>query len=655
VQRFRRPGCILFIAGVVLHSRRSVRAIVLEKGILMTAKQVTCPTVVVFLLPLLLGTIHCSKPKEAAVVADAPMSTTSFKYVPPVETKGPIAAMMMASSIDDHGQAVKPQFTFPPDEKQITVIVRVGEVTGSLLNLTWYRISKDRDERLFEHTVDVNSYDRAYSTGKNPGAFGNFKLATGTYKIIATLEGQKREVGFDVSVPEGQSQLAKQSEAAQAMPPLPGESGRVPRAAAKSDEAGDCSIHLEGQNPDNDAFVVDVNAVKLCMGRLTPVDVAAFIEGKPIQVRLVGDPKMGNYEIQPCPGGSDGPGTKVTVTALDRESLFGSQKTIVIELGADTKKPYVKLITTRDGKVLTSGTPVKTDDRIEIFATAREELSGGPWQSGVKILQVLDESATNPLGKLGEYTNPSKRSLSCDAKTEVTVGPIVYKVPEKHDKFIVICAETADYAENPAGDCHKFPTGVPYKGKYKYRSSRKYFSNDGASLVSTCTDEYAGTLTFSVAPDGSLVGTASGSPTREVCPGTGGMTLRQATDYTVTGRKTASAFELYFKFDDIHPPVSVDMGGGMILSDYMMGCAGMTQPPKIVLPMQGPDAAAGTFDLDEMPWSAEPPNCHGSRFDVFAVHAQFSVKRWEDGPAVSERRAIAGSMMTAAALQEALH
>ena len=210
----------------------------------MTAKQNAHQTVVVFVLLLLLGTMHCSKPHKGEVVAETGSSHTSSPYVPPVETKGPIIAMMMASSIDDHGKAVNPRFTFPPDEKQITVIVRVGKVTGSLLNLTWYKISDDGDGKLFEHTIDVKTYDQAYSIAKNPVAFGNFKLATGNYKIIATLEGQKREVDFDVSVPDGQPQLAKHSEAAQAMPPVSGESGRVPRPAPRPKEAdADCFIH----------------------------------------------------------------------------------------------------------------------------------------------------------------------------------------------------------------------------------------------------------------------------------------------------------------------------------------------------------------------------------------------------------------------------
>src|SRR5713226_642023 len=47
---------------------------------------------------------------------------------PPVEAKGPIIEIVMASSIDDKGQIVNPRFTFPPNEPQISDIITAKAV-----------------------------------------------------------------------------------------------------------------------------------------------------------------------------------------------------------------------------------------------------------------------------------------------------------------------------------------------------------------------------------------------------------------------------------------------------------------------------------------------------------------------------------------------
>ena len=80
---------------------------------------------------------------------------------------------------------LEPSFTFSPDEPQIAVIIQTGEITGSTLDIVWTRVAAEGEqERLFSHTVEVSSHERAYSIGKNPGS-----LTTGTYRVVATLEG----------------------------------------------------------------------------------------------------------------------------------------------------------------------------------------------------------------------------------------------------------------------------------------------------------------------------------------------------------------------------------------------------------------------------------------------------------------------------------
>src|SRR5437870_10942265 len=76
--------------------------------------------------------------------ASSPFQTPQPK--PPVEAKGPIIAIVIASSIDAKGQLVNPRFTFPPNEPQITAIVYVGKINASQLKITWYKTSENGDD-----------------------------------------------------------------------------------------------------------------------------------------------------------------------------------------------------------------------------------------------------------------------------------------------------------------------------------------------------------------------------------------------------------------------------------------------------------------------------------------------------------------------------
>ena len=116
----------------------------------------------------------------------------------------PIIAIVIASALDEKGTLVNPRFTFPPNEPQITAIVYVGKTNGGQLKVAWYKVSEDEDgkpfdEKLFEHQIRVKSNERAFSVAKNPGG----ALGIGTYKVVATLEGQTKERKLDVATQAG--------------------------------------------------------------------------------------------------------------------------------------------------------------------------------------------------------------------------------------------------------------------------------------------------------------------------------------------------------------------------------------------------------------------------------------------------------------------
>src|SRR5436853_6731270 len=73
--------------------------------------------------------------------ASSPFQTPQPK--PPVEAKGPIIALVIACSSNAKRQIVKPRFTFPRNDPQITAIVDVGKINAYQHQLTVDKTSED--------------------------------------------------------------------------------------------------------------------------------------------------------------------------------------------------------------------------------------------------------------------------------------------------------------------------------------------------------------------------------------------------------------------------------------------------------------------------------------------------------------------------------
>lgn len=99
-----------------------------------------------------------------------------------------IVGIIPAADIDEDGQPVDPALAFPADAPKITVVAQAGEVMDSPMDLTWYQVTEKGEQELFTHTVEVGSFDAAYSVGDSPGL-----LTPGTYRVEAVLEGQSQE------------------------------------------------------------------------------------------------------------------------------------------------------------------------------------------------------------------------------------------------------------------------------------------------------------------------------------------------------------------------------------------------------------------------------------------------------------------------------
>ena len=62
------------------------------------------------------------------------------------EANRSIIGIIAAADIGEDGQPADPGFVFAPDAPQITVVAHVGDVTGSEMELTWFRGSGDGEE-----------------------------------------------------------------------------------------------------------------------------------------------------------------------------------------------------------------------------------------------------------------------------------------------------------------------------------------------------------------------------------------------------------------------------------------------------------------------------------------------------------------------------
>jgi len=463
------------------------------------SRRTLCALVVV----LLLGAVACRK--QVGVE-----SSKKVAPAPPVEAKGPIIAMVMASSVDAKGRVINPRFNFPQKEPQITAIVRVGKIAGSPLNVAWYKTSDDGDEKLFQHQIQVKSNDRAFSVGKNPGR----ALAAGTYKVVATLEGQTQEMNWDVTrqKPVASNDRASSSgetrdqtrgpcpyqrialidsaqtspnpaatppgsSDADGQPPVAGSSGTLPPIGTASD------ICIGGGDEDMcGPEILDSTAPFVDLYVHNGSDQAVNVRGALTQGSAVGQDQLSpvgtvtpaehskEFRWDPCyyfPG-SDLPGAKF--------QFFVSTTGTVVTLGNDTSDPTVKVISTP-----ARGTKVRTGDKINLKVTANEQRSGGSWQTGVKVIQITAE----PGGLVKEpWVNSSNLPKACDDKTWEQKDEATYTVPKDPPPIIKICALAEDYVGNQAQPiCVKFRTVEVWHGTWEHFIDTTSYSGDQRTRI----------------------------------------------------------------------------------------------------------------------------------------------------------------------------
>lgn len=517
-----------------------------------------------FVCAVILFAASCGRPHSSETSGDTTnkgpsppveikKETTKKGPSPPVEIKDPIISMVLASSIDDKGTLVNPRFSFPQTDKQITAVVQLGKIKGSQLTVTWYKTSDDGDAKLFEHQVPVNSHERAFSVAKNQGMF----MSAGTYKVVATLDGQTKDVEFDIIPPKPEPKKTTDNRAARHFagltelehdradsaetssdgllqpishepildqsdvrkvasnqsspsgssspsasmfdPLFPGASGTVTsphdRFRLEGGENQECWFIVAGDKVDAEADDVEIISGGFCTMCCDTVAVYATVDGPPrevgrydLQGTTAGQaiPDSNHFRVDPCwlPGGSDLPDTTVTLKAkITTEAEFQAWWTT--KLGDDTLAPRVHVVSTpaRHSKV-------KEGDKISLKVDATELRNGGPWQTGVKMVQVT----ALPGGQVGEpwVNSASPLSQKCEQKTWEHKYEATYIVPSNPPPIIKICALAEDYVGNPASNCGDFVTGDWYGTLREHDQGNLY--NDTVEVNFSFNEERNGTI-----------------------------------------------------------------------------------------------------------------------------------------------------------------
>jgi len=189
------------------------------------------------------------------------------------------------------------------------------------------------------------------------------------------------------------------------------------------------------------------------LGRLT-----ASQGGAPVAVGRIPDPAAPEhgFSLFPCslPGGSDLPDAKLTMAFVSPN--VAANKTETMTLARDQDKPTLKT-TSQPPK----GTKVRPGDRITVRIEASEEYrdTRWGWQSGIKKIQLRDESLNRDVVPHYEDTGPMR---PCAEKPWKQWLEVTYTVPPNPPPVIRLRATAWDFAGNKDEDVGVFPTGDWY-------------------------------------------------------------------------------------------------------------------------------------------------------------------------------------------------
>lgn len=526
------------------------------------------------------------------------------------EIKDPIVTMLVAASLDEKGRPVDPKLTFDVTQPQMTVIVQVGKVSAGTLTIAWYKSSEGSDAKLFEHQIQVQDNDRAYSIGKNAGGI----LAAGRYKVVATLAGpsipvmlasqkegagtstaaatlagQTEELEFDVTPQKGTAKPAGAS-VPQGQPPVDGGSGKAPPLApSNTPSSSGCEVDLYNLDGTGDISLhtPTVNVGRTISNCLGPDSIYVVMTLDGHEYNFLGP---GPLHINPCTlsGGKDLPGTKVRFDSNNPTFHYTGPDTkvagpLVVTLGEDDLPPSVLLDTMPD-----KGTKVKEGQKIDITVTAYEQRVNGPWQTGVKVIHVRETQAGGG-EEFFTWNNPDGLPKPCKQKTWEHKEHTSYPVPKNPPPEIEICASADDWNKSGPETCYRYPTADHWSGTVRSVSG---FTNTAGLACSNA--QWLSNFDVYVAVDGTVSGTGEAhlrAPAHCNQP----FNVKQASTYRfrVEGTFDRKQFKLLF-----HETYN-DGGDAGYIHCTLLTCSGWGDPPPslLVFSVTGQGSAGGQVDV----------------------------------------------------------
>ncbi len=456
---------------------------------------------------------------------------------PQLGADGPLHGIVMVASSRADGTYGDPQLAFTTDDTEVTAIVPFGDEaeSGGALTIHWYSWSSfDKREELFSHEMEVGPVGHAFSQGVSAKG-----LAPGVYETVAKLGEREVRIPWVVRESTGPgsasagraggalalfSPIAQPYSSEDWETPSPGTSGWYEPEAPPQEPAppGPCQLVSvnAGFTP-----MAGSNGNLGWIGECSDATLSATVSGPPVEVagQETAFPGQGfvRAQTQACdlPGGSDLPGTVVKWIGDVGEGGTGSDSLALPDFG----KTLEAVIQAADN------TPTRVQSGYRFILRGMAIVV--PPALGVEKLDVtVGGQVIDSVGNVSGTAQPEP----CDPGRLGAITNTSYTVPQSPPPIIDICAKARGFDGTEAESCIQFYTGGAWKGPVT-----------GEGTVPGCspsTVPVTGDLQIVVGGDGTVTGSVTEVRGAFSCGGTEVPVDEQT--YTITGRKTAEAFEL---------------------------------------------------------------------------------------------------------------
>jgi hypothetical protein len=445
---------------------------------------------------------------------------------------GPLSAVAITDArVDGARPALEPRLALTSAKTSVHGVVLVGDGVraGSQVTFSWFRIEGGGSRReSFTHRIAApRGGGGVVSEGVASGG-----LAPGIYETVVTLGTHRVHSYWFVTAASTRSLSAARRDAAT--------ESALEGGATESwgDDADDPFLGASEPPPeqctldslDAFSFFLDLTASLHWSGPCESVSLAAAAGGTPRTFDSVADPSsdygtlgMDEY-VCLIPGGSDVPGTVFRVVGT---AAGAPAKEVLLTLPDRGEEFHVQY-----ESVPPIGARVRAGDVIRINAVAARL----PPALGIKVLYLDD--GTDLIDSTGNIAGTSANVPCRGGQGGALLPSSAYRVPENPPPLVEICAYSEGFDGETREFCGSFPTGEAevWQGTW----------DGGFHVPPPCTPpvwEADGTVSFTVAADGTLAGEARITNEPGTCGGTGGPGPTPAGG-TLTGRRTDDGFAL---------------------------------------------------------------------------------------------------------------